>query len=148
MVGGFSAASLGGRVPETSGPGGSSMGGRRSAVVIVVGERWKLAPGDHSGDSGGVGSGSPVVFVDDAAKNVTALNLADVLSVVAWCRAGKVESPMRASLVVVPDVVGKHRFEVLAGHNEEMVETVFSDGSHPALGKRVRPASGPGCESS
>ena len=61
------------------------------------------------GGPGVLTSGSPVVFVDDAAEDVAPADLAGAWLVVARRWGRKPASAVRASLVVVADVVGEHR---------------------------------------
>ncbi len=73
---------------------------------------WIVADGDALNALLGPGvpaSGSPVVLVDDAAEDVAPVDLAGVWLVMARQRGCKLASAVRASLVVVADVVGEHR---------------------------------------
>jgi len=45
---------------------------------------------------------------------------------------------VRPMLVVMPDVVAKDGFEVVATENERPVEALFTYGPYPALRDRVR----------
>jgi len=76
--------------------------------------------------------------VDEPAEEVTAADDALCLSgrVLPWWR--EVEAAMRATLVVVRDVLGKGSLEVTPGDHEQVVKAVLADGAHPTLGERVR----------
>ena len=76
--------------------------------------------------------------MDELTEEVTAANDALWLSgrALPWWR--EVEAAMRASLVVVRDVLGKGSLEVTPGDHEQVVKAVLADGSHPTLGGRVR----------
>jgi hypothetical protein len=85
-------------------------------------------------------SGSALVLVDDAAENVVTEDLA-----VAGGRgpqAGEwlveLNAAVRPTLVVMADVLDEHGLEMSLRDNEEVVETVLSDGPHESLGKGVR----------
>ena len=54
-------------------------------------------------------------------------------------RHAEVDSPVRALLVVVPDVAEKDSFEVTVAQNEQPVETFCPHRPHPALRVRVGP---------
>ncbi len=83
------------------------VGGPSSKLWIVAdGQRVERAARARGAD---LGSGSPVVFVDDAAEYVAPADLAGAWLVMARQRGYKLASAVRASLVVVADVVGEHR---------------------------------------
>src|SRR5262252_62312 len=46
---------------------------------------------------------------------------------------------MRASIVVMPDVLGEDLFQVASGEYEQVVEAVLPDSAHPPFGEGVRP---------
>ena len=101
---------------------------------------WIVADGNALNALLGPGvpaSGSPVVLVDDAAEDVAPVDLSGVWLVMARQRGRKLASAVRARLVVVADVEAEHRFEVTSRVDEQVVETVFTDGADPALGERV-----------
>jgi len=76
--------------------------------------------------------------VDEPAEEVTAADDALRLSgrALPWWR--EVEAAMRATPVVVRDVLGKGSLEVTPGDHEQVVKAVLAGGTHPALGVRVR----------
>src|ERR1039458_1299712 len=83
-----------------------------------------------------------LVLVDDATEHVLASNDAERRGSRGHCadRCGHIEpeAAVRPVLVIVPDVVAKDCFEVVAAENERPVETLFSDGPYPPLRDRVR----------
>ena len=76
--------------------------------------------------------------MDDAAEDVAPADLAGSWLLVARQGGREPTSAVRARLVVVADVVAEHRFEVTFRADEQVVEAVFTDRPHPALGERVR----------
>ena len=54
------------------------------------------------------------------------------------CRHSESKATVRPMLVVMPDVVAKDGFEVVATENERPVEALFPHGPYPALRDRVR----------
>jgi hypothetical protein len=75
--------------------------------------------------------------VDDPAEDVMATNFAGDQGVVTRRRGSELKSAVRASLVVVADVFGKHGFKMSSGVHEEMVKAFFPYGPHPPLGERT-----------
>src|ERR1039458_5162951 len=82
------------------------------------------------------------VLVDDPTQHVATANVAERRGSRGHCadRCGHLESKaaVRPMLVVMPDVVAKDGFEVVATENEHPVEALFSDGPYPPLRMRVR----------
>ena len=78
-----------------------------------------------------------MVLVDDAAEDVAPADLAAVrqLMVGQWGR--ELPPAMRSSPVVVLDVRGEHRLQVASGIDEEVVEALFTDSPHEALGECI-----------
>ena len=54
------------------------------------------------------------------------------------CRHSESKATVRPMLVVMPDVVAKDGFEVVATENERPVEALFPHGPYPALRDRIR----------
>ena len=83
------------------------------------------------------GLGSGAVLVDDPTEHVVASNVAERRGSRGHFaeRCGHLESKaaVRPMLVVMPDVVAKDGFEVVATENERPVEALFPYGPYPAL---------------
>src|ERR1035438_2875352 len=83
-----------------------------------------------------------VVLVDDSTQHVATADFAERRGSRGHCaeRCGHFESKaaVRPMLVVMPEVVAKDGFEVVATENEHPVEALFTDGPYPPLRDRVR----------
>jgi hypothetical protein len=81
-----------------------------------------------------------VIFVNQSAESVAALDLPAAWLRVRACRVGReqCESAVGALAVVVRDVGAQHLLEVAAAENQEPVETLGADGADEALGVGVR----------
>ena len=84
-----------------------------------------------------------VVLVDDPTQHVATADATERRGSKGHCaeRCGHLESKAAVwpMLVVMPDVIAKDCFEVVATENERPVEALFPDGPYPPLGIRVRP---------
>jgi hypothetical protein len=87
----------------------------------------------------GVGRGA--VLVDEPTEHVVASNVAERRGSRGHrddrCRHVEPDAAVRPVLVIVPDVVVKDCFEVVAAKNERPVEALFAYGPHETLGIRV-----------
>jgi hypothetical protein len=85
-----------------------------------------------------VGSGCPLILVNNPAEHVAAADLAGVRLVLTrrWDR--ELKSAVRTSLVVVLDVFGQHGLEMAPGVHQEVVEALFAYGSHPPFRECIR----------
>src|SRR6266511_1537052 len=88
-------------------------------------------------------SGCSLVFVDQSAEQVAAMNCnrrvgvaVEVGDGAAW--RGELERSVRPVLVVVVGVRAQDSFEVTAPPDEDAIEAVVADRAHPALSERVR----------
>lgn len=81
-----------------------------------------------------------VVFVDQTAESVTALDLSGAWPRVGVCRGGREqrESAVWALAVVVAGVDAEHVLEVAPADDQQPVETFGADRAHEALGVGVR----------
>src|SRR5919197_6125442 len=81
-----------------------------------------------------------VVFVDESAESVAALDLSATRWRIGSCRVGRqqCQSAMWAFAVVMGGVGAKHRFEMSAADDQQPVETFGADGADEALGVGVR----------
>jgi hypothetical protein len=81
-----------------------------------------------------------VVFVDQSAEPVAALDFSTAWWLVRVCRAGREqrESAVGALAVVVGRVGVEHCLEVAAADDQQPVETLGADGADEALGVGVR----------
>src|ERR1039458_8565320 len=84
-----------------------------------------------------------VVLVDDPTQHVATANVAERRGSKGHCaeRCGHFESKaaVRPMLVVMPNVVAKDGFKVVATENEQPGEALFTEGPYPPLRDRVRP---------
>jgi hypothetical protein len=82
--------------------------------------------------------GAAVIVVDDAAKDIAALDRASVLGLSVGDGATLVDALMRASNVVITvGELAQHPLEMGLVENEEMVEAFFSDGTHPSFSEGI-----------
>ena len=91
--------------------------------------------------------GAAVIIVDDAAKDIAALDRASMLGLPVGYRGALVNALMRASNVVI--AIGKlaqHPLQMGIIENEEMIEAFLSGGADPAFreGIRIRSPKGSG----
>ena len=87
-----------------------------------------------------VDAAGSVVFVDESAESVAALDLVTGRSCGCGCRFGRKEreSAVGALAVVMRYVEAKHSFEVAAAEDQQPVETLGADGADEALGIGIR----------
>ena len=81
--------------------------------------------------------------MDDPAEHVASADRSGPGFLVHCCglRRFEFEATVRTSSVVVADVLGEDCLEVTSAEDQEMVETVFTDRSHPVGAENpVRPA--------
>jgi hypothetical protein len=71
-----------------------------------------------------------LVLVDETAEVVLTTDCSEVLLLGTRDRQLGPEPPEGPGMVVVPEVPGEHRLELLARNYEEVVETVLADGPH------------------
>ena len=101
----------------------------------------ELSGSGHPGRShAGLGRGA--VLADEPTEHVVASNVAECREsrdhFADRCRHSESKATVRPVLVIVPDVVTKDCFKVVATENERPVETLFPHGPYPALRDRVR----------
>jgi hypothetical protein len=98
--------------------------------------------GDMSAEIGG----ALVIVVDDAAKDITALDRASVLGLAVWDRGALVNALMRASNVVITvGELAQHPLQMGIIENEEVIEAFLSGGANPAFREGIRIRSPKGC---
>jgi hypothetical protein len=88
--------------------------------------------------------GGTLVFVNDAAQDIASDNpvVADSRGHRAGERLVELETAVGPGFVVVADVLGENDLEMSSRDNQQVIETVLSDGPHEPFGKGVRPRRG------
>jgi len=109
----------------------------------MPGDRKRSDQGPRQSGLRDAGLRGSVVLVDDPTQHVATADVAERPASRGHFagRCGHLESKtaVRPMLVVMPDVVAKDGFKVVATENERPVEALFTYGPYPALRDRVRP---------
>ena len=94
-------------------------------------QRRRQSGRSHAGLRGGAG------LVDEPTEHVATADVAERRGSRGHCtdpcRHFESKAAVRPMLVVMPDVVAKDCFEMVATENERPVETLFSDGPYPPV---------------
>jgi hypothetical protein len=82
--------------------------------------------------------GAAVIVVDDAAKDISALDRASVLGLAVWDGGSLVNALMRTRNVVITiGELAQHPLQMGIIENEEMIEAFFSGSTDPAFRERI-----------
>jgi len=90
--------------------------------------------------------GAAVIVVDDAAKDIAALDRASVLGLPVWDGGTLVNALMRASnIVIAVGELAQHPLQMGIIEDEKMIEAFLSGGTDPSFGVRICIGSLKGC---
>lgn len=85
------------------------------------------------------------IIVDDASQNILPSNQTFCTSRRAWHRKVLADALVRAWMVVVICILSEHVLQMVFIYHKDVVQTLFTNCSHPLLSKRICPGCSEGC---